>query len=186
MPHLISLTCTGLLILGKTQKGVFPISRLLVNPLKTKIVITQEPVTIWHDTWISNWTWQEKHGQIKKIDDDAMSASLWQTVIFSIYHQFGAIWKLDSRGMVFKTYISINNILLSYKNWKQNLKISNTTLMLLLWKKVIFLPKSANFLQKKNAEISKTKEVLVLKGIFSETTFKCVLSYQNSANSIKF
>ena len=133
------------------------ISRLLLNLLKTKIVITQEPVTIRHETWISNWTWQEKHGQIKKIDDDAMSASLWHTVIFSIYHQFGAIWKLDSRGMVFKTYISINNILLSYKNWKQNLKISNLTLILLLWKKVLFLPKSANFLQKKKLKSAKLR-----------------------------
>ena len=93
---------------------------------------------------------------------------------------------LDSRGMVFKTYISINNIYVSYKNWKQNLKTFNTTLILLVWRKVLFLRKKCWFFAKKNAEINKIKEVLVLKGTFSETTYKCVLTYQNSANSNKF
>ena len=32
---------------------------------------------------------------------------------------------------------------------------------------------------KKNADISKFKEVLVLNGIFSETTYMCELSYKN-------
>ena len=41
-------------------------------------------------------------------------------VIFPIYGQFGAIQKPDSGRMVCKTYIFINNNLLSYKNWKQN------------------------------------------------------------------
>ena len=130
------------------------------------------------ETWPNQKNWWWCH----------VSITMTQS-FFSIYDQFGAIWKLDSRGMVFKTYISINNILLSYKNWKQNLKISNTTLILLLWRKILFLPKSADFLhkkKKKKAEISKIKEVLVLKGTFSETTYKCVLTYQNSANSNKF
>ena len=41
-------------------------------------------------------------------------------VIFQIYGQFEAIWKLDSGRIVCKTYISTNSNLLSYKNWKQN------------------------------------------------------------------
>ena len=41
-------------------------------------------------------------------------------VIFPIYGQFGAIWKPYSKRIVCKTYIFINNNLLSYKNWKQN------------------------------------------------------------------
>ena len=41
-------------------------------------------------------------------------------VIFSIYGQSGAIRKPDSGRMICKTYIFINSILLSYKNWKQN------------------------------------------------------------------
>ena len=52
-------------------------------------------------------------------------------VIFMIYGQFGAIWKLVSGGVVCKTYIFINSDLLSYKNWKQDQKISNTALTLL-------------------------------------------------------
>ena len=43
---------------------------------------------------------------------------------------------------------------------------------------VLFLPKDTNFLQKKNAYISKIKGVLVLKGIFSEPTYGFVLSFK--------
>ena len=50
--------------------------------------------------------------------------------IFPIYTQFGAILKPDSRCIVCKTYIFINGNILSYKNWKQNQKISNTALTL--------------------------------------------------------
>ena len=84
------------------------------------------------------------------------------------------------RTRIYESYIFINNNLLSYKNWKQNLKISNTALTPLLWVKVLFLLKNADFLQK-NADISKIKRVLVLKGIFSETKFVCVLTYQISS-----
>ena len=41
-------------------------------------------------------------------------------VIFPIYDQFGTIQKPDSERIVCKTYIFINNNLLSYKDWKQN------------------------------------------------------------------
>ena len=54
-------------------------------------------------------------------------------VIFPIYGQYGAIRKPDARRIVCKTYVFINNNLLSYKNWKENWKISNTGLTLLLW-----------------------------------------------------
>ena len=63
-------------------------------------------------------------------------------VIFSIYDQFGAIRKPDSERIVCKTYIFIN----SNKNWKQNQNTSYSALTLLLWVKVLFLPK--DFLQK--------------------------------------
>ena len=70
--------------------------------------------------------------------------------------------------MLCKTYIFIKSILLSYKNWKLNYKIFNKALILLLWVKVIFFDKeNSNFLPK-NADISKVKRVLVLKGMFSE------------------
>ena len=45
----------------------------------------------------------------------------------------------------------------------------------MLWVKILFLTKNTDFLQK-NADISKIKGLLVLKGIFSETT--CVFTHQ--------
>ena len=49
-----------------------------------------------------------------------MFANCDVSVIFPIFGQFGAIWKPDSGHMVYKTYIFINNNLLSYNNWKLN------------------------------------------------------------------
>ena len=68
----------------------------------------------------------------KKFDDDVMSENCDVISIVSIYGQFGAIQKPDSGRIVCKTYIFINSNLLSYKNKKQNRKISNTALTLLL------------------------------------------------------
>ena len=56
----------------------------------------------------------------KKFDDDVISKSCDVISIFPIYGQFGAIWKPDSRCIVYKIYIFFNSNLLSYKNWKQN------------------------------------------------------------------
>ena len=39
---------------------------------------------------------------------------------FPIRGQFAGIWKLDSGGMVYKTYIFTSRNLLHYRNWKQN------------------------------------------------------------------
>ena len=39
-------------------------------------------------------------------------------IIFPIYGQFAAIRKPDSGRMVYKTYIFINNNVISYKTWK--------------------------------------------------------------------
>ena len=86
--------------------------------------------------------------------------------IFPIYDQFVAMQKPDSEWMISNTCIFINSTLLSYKNWNQNWKIPNTALIILLWVKVLLLIKNADFL-KRNADISKIKEVVVLKGIFS-------------------
>ena len=52
----------------------------------------------------------------KKFDDDVMSTNCDVIVIFQIYGQFGAIRKPDSQRIVYRTYIFINNNLLSYKN----------------------------------------------------------------------
>ena len=90
-----------------------------------------------------------------------MSENFDVIVIFLIYGQFGAIGKTDSGQINCKTYIFVKSNLLSYKNWKENWKISNTALTISLWVKVLFLPKNADFWQK-NADISKIKMALVL------------------------
>ena len=51
-----------------------------------------------------------------KFDNDVMSTNGDIIVISSIYGQFGAIQKPDSRRIVCKTYIFINSNLFSYKN----------------------------------------------------------------------
>ena len=50
---------------------------------------------------------------VRKFDDDFMSANYDVIVIFPIYGQFGAIWKPDSRRIACKTYIFNNSNLLS-------------------------------------------------------------------------
>ena len=49
----------------------------------------------------------------------------------------------------------------------------------MLWVKVLFVLKNGDFLQK-IADISKIKRPLVLKGIFSETTYVCEITCQIS------
>ena len=61
-----------------------------------------------------------------------MSTNYDVILFFQIYGQFAAIRRPDFRSMVYKTYIFINNNLLSYKNWKQNYKIFDTGLISLL------------------------------------------------------
>ena len=56
----------------------------------------------------------------KQFSDDVISVNCDVIVIFPIYSQFGAIWKPDFGHIICKTYIFINNNLLSYKNSKQN------------------------------------------------------------------
>ena len=74
--------------------------------------------------------------------------------------------------MVREAYIFIKSNLFSYKNWKQNLEISNIALILLLWVKVIFLTNTP-------ADIWKIKEVLVQKG--AEATYVLLLTNQISS-----
>ena len=68
-----------------------------------------------------------KHGPVTKLDkkntapskkngDDVMSENRAVIDLFSIYGQFAAIRKQYSGCMAYKTYISINNNLLFYKN----------------------------------------------------------------------
>ena len=96
-------------------------------------------------------------------------------IIFPTYSQFWGIWKPNSGWMVSNFHILFNSNILSAENWKQNYKISNTALTLLLWVKVLFWPKITVIFCKKNTDTSKVKEALIVKGIFSETSYQCVL-----------
>ena len=117
----------------------------------------------------------KKNAATSKIfEEDIMSINCDVIVIFLIYGQFGAIHKPDFRRVACKTYISININLLSHKNWQNNQKISNIAFIPLLWVKLLFSPIMRFFFQKKkNSHFSriKRKGALVLKRIFSETTY---------------
>ena len=74
---------------------------------------------------------------LKTFDDDIMSENCDNIVIFSIYGQFGAVWKTDSRCIVYNTYLVCKTFILQKLKTKlQNTK--NTTLTLLLCEKVLF------------------------------------------------
>ena len=103
VPNLVSPTCHSLLILGKTQTGVFPISGFLVNPLQKKIVNnsrTGDDI----DMKLGPITKLHKRNKItsKKFDDDVMSKNCDVIVIFRFYGQFGAIRKPDFGRIVCK------------------------------------------------------------------------------------
>ena len=49
-----------------------------------------------------------------------MSVNYNAILIFPIYDQFEAIRKLDSKRMVYNSYVFTNSNLLSNKNWKQS------------------------------------------------------------------
>ena len=108
----------------------------------------------------------------KKFDDDAMLANCDVIVIFLNYGHFGAFQKPDSGRTVCKTYIFINSNLLSYKSLTQLSHIA-------LSKGTIFAKKRSFF--PKNVDISKIKSALRLQGMFSETKYVCVLTYQISS-----
>ena len=82
--------------------------------------------------------------------------------------------------MVYKTYIFINTNLSSYITWNRTKKSQTELLYYCFGKGTIFVKKML-ILCKKNTGISKIKGILVLKGLFSKTTYACVLSYQISS-----
>ena len=86
-----------------------------------------------------------------------MSENCDVIVIFRIFGQFGPVRMPDSGYKLCKSYFSVNSNLLSWKNWKENHRVYNTALTLLLWVMVLFWTKKPNFLQK-TADISKIKE----------------------------
>ena len=138
VPNLVILTWPSLDILYKSQTGVFPISRFLIKSL-IKWNCNNSRTSDGIGMKLGPVTKIDKRNKTtaKIFDHYVMSENCDVIVIFSIYGQFGAIWKPDSGYLVCKTYISINSNLLSYQNSKQNSKVSTATLTLLLWVKVL-------------------------------------------------
>ena len=120
---------------------------------------------------------QKKKKKKKKNDDKVVSANYDVIIIFPIDGWFG-FWNQDYGSIFYNFYIFINDNLLSYKNWKQNWKISASALILLLWVKSS--SKNANFLQKMLSSAKLRGFCLVLKGIFSETKYLGVLTCEIS------
>ena len=62
----------------------------------------------------------KRNTPMSKNDYDLILSNCDVIVSFTVYCQFGAMRKPDSRGMVCKTYFFINSNFLSYKKGKQN------------------------------------------------------------------
>ena len=116
----------SLQILGKTQVDVFPILRFLVKSLINKNCHKSRTI---NDI-------DKKLGSVIKLEIWQCQNNLKMTScrqimtlssFFPIYSWFRAIRNPDSRHMVYGSYIFINSYLLSYKKWKQNLKISTVS-----------------------------------------------------------
>ena len=111
----------------------------------------------------------------KKVDDGALSTNYDTIVFFPIYGRFGAIWKPNSEYMVCISYIFIYNkqpFILEKLN--AELKYSCTALILLLWLKVLLLPKKADFICKKMLTSAKSRGSSYEKVLFSETKYVCI------------
>ena len=92
----------------------------------------------------------DKQNDVKKADDDFMSADSDVIVVFPIYSRFEAIQKPDFIHIVSNTYIFINsNLTKTESRTKTFLKHSHS----------IALSKGTIF-AKKNADISKIRRVL--------------------------
>ena len=149
MLYLLSLIFPRLKILDKTQTGVFMISGFLVKSLRNrKLHNSRNSYDIDMNPRSARKLIKRNTTLLKNVDDDVVSANYEVNVTFLIDGKIIAIQNPDSEAMVHNFYIFMKSNLFSYKNWKQNWKISNTTLILLLLVKILFLSKMPNLYQK--------------------------------------
>ena len=179
MPNLVFLTCFSLQILGKTQTGVFPISEFSGQSLIKKDNCHNSKTSHDVDMKLGSVTKLDKRNRatLKIFGDDVMSENCEVIAIFPIYGQFGVIRKPDFGRKVCKTFfLLIVTFYLTKIENRTKKSLTQLSHYCFEWrydfgqKKLIFC--------KKNAEINRIKRVLVLKGIFSETTCGCVLKCQ--------
>ena len=121
VPNLVSVTRPSLQWLGKTRRGIFDIrtsGQFLIDENCYSSSTSQS--WHWHETWLVTKLGTRNTATSKKCYwDDVMLANCDVIVFFPICDQFAAIQKPDSGRMVHKTYISINNNLLSCKIWNR-------------------------------------------------------------------
>ena len=158
VPNLVSLIHPGLQILGKTQTGVISDFQISSQPL-----IKKHNSSTSDDNIVMKLAPVTKLNKRNKTTSKNLTMTSFRQIVTSLsFFRFMA--KPDSRRRVCKTSI---------------FKISNTVLTLLVWVRYYFCQKNADFLEKNYN--TKIKRVLVLKRIFSETTYVCVLTYQISS-----
>ena len=102
-----------------------------------------------------------------------MSENCDAIAIFLIYSQFGKIRKPDSGCIVCKTYIFIKITFYLTKTENRTNKYHRSH-SIALSNGTILAKKNAHFWQK-YADISKIKKVIVLKYLFAEAAYVCVL-----------
>ena len=157
MPHLVLLTHSSLPILGNTETRVFPISGFQVNPL---ISVNCQ----------NSRTSDKKN----KTTSKKMTMTSCRKIVMSLsFFRFMA--NLEQSGSRIPDTLSVKltfslTATVYLSKTENRTKVSPTQLSkllaILLWVKVLLLPK--------NADISKTKKALVIKCIFSQTTYVCV------------
>ena len=108
----------------------------------------------------------------KKFDDDVISKNCDVIVIFF------DLWSIWSKSVKLKFSIVVKFSLTKIEN--RTKKYLNAAVTLLLWVEILLWEKMLIFC-KESAGIRKIKEVLVLKSIFPETAYVCVLTYQLSS-----
>ena len=126
------------------------------------------------------------HGTVTKLDKrntaiqkKLTTTSCQQIVTYLSFFQFMVNLE-QSRSQIFDAWSIKHTFRLSHKNRTTELRHSQQSPCIIALSRGTILPKNAEILQK-IADISKTKRVLVLKDIFSKTTYLCVSTYRNSS-----
>ena len=173
VPNLVSVTCPSLQIFGKTRwyTGVFPISGQSLTNENCRNSRTSNDIDV-------------KLGQQPKPDKRNMVTlkNQWWRHVKKLWHRchFTDLWSIRS-NMEAGFRLTFSLIVTFYLT-----KTENRTKNLWYSSHAIALSKSTILTWRwyKNADIRKIKEVLVLKGIFSETNMCVCLRTKFHASSI--
>ena len=86
------------------------VSEVHLLPSLSLYLSYSEPITNWHETWSTTYTWKSKYGGLEKTGDDIIWGNYDVIVIFQGCGQIGAIWDLiPGTWSIILTYFCINN-----------------------------------------------------------------------------